>query len=133
MPLLPRLVCGEAGARWAGPPARPAAASSHVSAQLSKFRSPRRTLKATASSLWRLSTSDSSAQSSNSVSCVRRRSPSSAGRGGLERRDGEGRKAQSEVPFCLLDTQLRPRLPPPRPVPICEPTSTRRDWRRLGQ
>ena len=117
----------------ARPPAPPATASSQLSELVSKFRSPRRTLKATASSLWPLSTSDRSAQSSNSVSCLRRRSPSSAGRGGLEGRDGEGRKAQSEVPFCLLDTQLRPHLPPARPVPICEPTGTRRDWRRLGQ
>lgn len=51
--------------------------------QLSKFRSPRRTLNATASPLWRLSASNSSTHSSSSVSCWQRICPSS-------KRDGVG-------------------------------------------
>lgn len=72
------------------------------SEQLSKLRSPRSTLKATASSLWRLSASNCPAQSRSTVSCLQRRSPSSAERGG-------------GASVRILDTQLRP---PSHPILI---------------
>lgn len=60
--------------------------------QLSKFRSPRRTLNATASPLWRLSASNSSTHSRSSVSCLQRIWPSS------KRRDEVGLDQSRDLP-----------------------------------
>lgn len=84
---------------------RPLCGSPLPKEQLSKFRSPRSTLKATASPPWRLWASNCWIQSSRSASCLQRKGASPAGVG------EEG---------CVRSAP-RPGL---RPAPTCEPTRT---------